>query len=178
MGPSGGGGGGGHGGLSARLSPRGTSVGGGGSALPGYHHVRGGGGGGGPGGVALGSPQESARSPRGGGFGSGQNTGRMAFAAGEEGLAAVGGGILNMGNSHKQLINPTTRHQEARQRFETEMASKLMQVIDKKKLSNLQVRRDRECVRVVAVLPRVCYSRVTQQCTPSDRLSATCIKKS
>lgn len=135
---SSGGNGSGHGGHTARLSPRG--VGGGASALPGYHHLRGGG----PGGVAMGSPQETARSPRGG-IGSGQNTGRTTFV-GEEGAGvktgAVGGSIFDMGNSHKQLVSPTARHQEARQRFENEMASKLMQVIDKKKLANLQVRAD------------------------------------
>lgn len=82
----------------------------------------------------MGSPQESARSPRGG-AGSGQNTSRLALIAGE-----VGRGLHNMGSSTKHLINPAARHEEARQRFENDVASKLMDVIEKKKLANLQVR--------------------------------------
>lgn len=82
----------------------------------------------------MGSPQETVRSPHGG-AGSGQNTGRLAFIAGE-----VSKGLHNMGGSSKQLTNPAARHEEARQRFENDVASKLMDVIEKKKLANLQVR--------------------------------------
>eukprot|EP00752_Nemacystus_decipiens_P001891 g1821.t1 len=122
------------------LSPRCTSVGGAVSTLSG-HHGRGGGGGGGGGGVGVGSPQETARSPRGG-AGSAQNTGRIvggqhtgrpAFVAGE-----VGRALHNLGNSSKQLTDPAARHEEARQRFEHDVASKLMDVIEKKKLANLK----------------------------------------
>lgn len=119
-------------------SPRGVSAGGAASTLPGYH---GRGSGGVIGGVGMGSPQDTARSPRGGAgsaqntgrMGSGQNTGRLAFVAGE-----VGRGLHNMGSS-RQLIDPAARHEEARQRFENDVAGKLMNVIEKKKLANLQV---------------------------------------
>ena len=120
-------------------SPRGASVGGAASTLPGYH---GRGGGGGERGLGVGSPQETARSPRGGAasgqntgrIASGQNTGRLAFVAGE-----MGRSLNNMGNSSKHIINPAARHEEARQRFEHDVASKLLGVIEKKKLANLQV---------------------------------------
>eukprot|EP00903_Cladosiphon_okamuranus_P008105 g7812.t1 len=106
------------------MSPRGVVVGGAASTLHG-HHARGGGG------VGVGSPLESARSPRGG-AGSGQNTGRLAFIAGE-----AGRGLHNMGSGTKH-INPAARHEEARIRFENDVARKLMDVIEKKKFANLQ----------------------------------------
>ncbi|CBJ29045.1 hypothetical protein Esi_0133_0042 [Ectocarpus siliculosus] len=125
---------GGHAG--GRLSPRGASKGGA-STLPDCQTGRG---------VGVGATQEAAVSPRGAGsahntgrgigsrqntgrMASGQNTGRNAFLACED-----NGG----NNSSRQLINPTARHEEARQRFENDVASKLMQVIEKKKLANLE----------------------------------------
>ncbi|CAM9233519.1 unnamed protein product, partial [Ectocarpus sp. 4 AP-2014] len=125
---------GGHAG--GRSSPRGASKGGA-STLHDCQTGRG---------VGVGATQEAAVSPRGAGsahntgrgigttpntgrMASGQNTGRNAFLAGE----GNGGN-----NSSRQLINPTARHEEARQRFENDVASKLMQVIQKKKLANLE----------------------------------------
>ncbi|CAN0227072.1 unnamed protein product, partial [Ectocarpus sp. 8 AP-2014] len=115
---------GGHAG--GRLSPRGASKGGA-STLLDCQTGRG---------VGVGATQEAAVSPRGAGsahntgrMASGQNTGRNAF------LACEGNGG---NNSSRQLINPTARHEEARQRFENDVASKLMQVIEKKKLANLE----------------------------------------
>ncbi|CAM9152646.1 unnamed protein product, partial [Hapterophycus canaliculatus] len=120
-------------------SPRQTAAGGhtgGRSSLRGVHHQLAGGGAA----VAVASPQDTARSPRGGGSGqntgrlaSGQNTGRKAFVAGEG-----GGSVANNIGSSRQLINPAARHEEARQRFEKDVASKLMEVIEKKKLAHLQ----------------------------------------
>ena len=126
-------GGGGHSSHMARL---------GALAYSGHHHGRGGGGA-----VGVGSPQDTSRSPRGA-AGSGQNTGRIASGqntsrigamAGEFGAGALAGG--GGGSSSQQLINPAARHEEARMRFENDVASKLMQVIDKKKIANLQVTR-------------------------------------
>ncbi|CAM9821681.1 unnamed protein product [Scytosiphon promiscuus] len=94
-------------------SPRQTSNGGhagGRSSLRGGYHQ----GAGGAAIVTVGSPQDTARSPRG------------------------GGGVVNNVGSSRQLINPAARHEEARQRFEKDVASKLMDVIEKKKLTNLQ----------------------------------------
>ncbi|CAM9763224.1 unnamed protein product, partial [Ectocarpus fasciculatus] len=125
---------GGHAG--GRLSPRGASKGGA-STLPDCQTGRG---------VGVGSTQETAVSPRGAGsghntgrgIGSRQNTGRMASGQNTSRnpfLACEGNGG---NNSSRQLINPTARHEEARQRFENDVASKLMQVIEKKKLANLE----------------------------------------
>lgn len=127
---------GGHAG--GRLSPRGASKGGA-STLPDCQTGRG---------VGVGSTQEAAVSPRGAGsghntgrgIGSRQNTGRMASGQNTSRnpfLACEGNGG---NNSSRQLINPAARHEEARQRFENDVASKLMQVIEKKKLANLEVR--------------------------------------
>lgn len=139
---------------SPRHTAGGGHTGGRSSLRGGYHQAAGG-----SAAVALASPQDTARSPRGGGSGqntgrlasgqntgrlasgqntgrlaSGPNTGRMGFVAGEG-----GGSVANNVGSSKQLINPAARHEEARQRFEKDVASKLMDVIEKKKLSNLQV---------------------------------------
>ncbi|CAB1120523.1 unnamed protein product [Ectocarpus sp. CCAP 1310/34] len=125
---------GGHAG--GRLSPRGASKGGA-STLPDCQTGRG---------VGVGATQEAAVSPRGAGsahntgcgIGSRQNTGRMASGqnTGRNAFTACEGNGGN--NSSRQLINPTLRHEEARQRFENDVASKLMQVIEKKKLANLE----------------------------------------
>ncbi|CAM9443367.1 unnamed protein product [Ectocarpus sp. 12 AP-2014] len=126
---------GGHAG--GRLSPRGASKGGA-SILPDCQTGRG---------VGVEATQEAAVSPRGAGsahntgrgIGSRQNTGRMASGQ-NTGRNAIFIACEGNGgnNSSRQLINPTARHEEARQRFENDVASKLMQVIEKKKLANLE----------------------------------------
>lgn len=70
-------------------------------------------------------PGETRRSPRGGE--SGQDTGRQASS--------------RRSTRKGQQNNPAARHEEARQKFEQDVAYKLMSVIDKKKISDLQVRR-------------------------------------
>lgn len=45
-------------------------------------------------------------------------------------------------------INPTARHEEARTRFEEDVARKLMGVIEKKKIDNLKVSWRIACLRV------------------------------
>lgn len=86
------------------------------------HAVKGGGGGGGGG-----EPPDTAVSARGGG--SGQDTGR-----------ALAGGAGTGAGQDLPHNNPALRHEEARQRFERDVASKLMEVIEKKKFANLKVR--------------------------------------
>lgn len=72
----------------------------------------------------------------------GLSTGRgMGSARGD---GRVRGGLFNDGGEN----NPAARHEEARMRFEQDVATKLRRVIEKKKMENLKVRTTRWSLRI------------------------------
>lgn len=87
--------------------------------------------------------QENTRGQRGGGE-SGQDSGRL---SGRNTSGYYGGSGWPDATS-----NPAVRHEEALQKFERDVANKLMAVIDRKKLANLQVRCPFDSLSLFAVL--------------------------